>query len=101
MRLLRTRRAQLCSRWAMKAAASAPTARSSACRFVPVAATDTTGAGDTFIAGFIAGLAHDLPLEACARLGCRVAAFAVTGPGAYPRIPRVKDATELLQEVTT
>lgn len=67
---------------------------------VPVAATDTTGAGDTFIAGFIAGLARDLPLETCARLGCRVAAFAVTGPGAYPRIPRVKDATELLQEVT-
>lgn len=67
---------------------------------VPVAATDTTGAGDAFIAGFIAGLAHGLSLAACARLGCRVAAFAVAGPGAYPRIPRVKDATELLQEVT-
>ncbi len=68
---------------------------------VPVAATDTTGAGDAFIAGFIAGLTHGLSLEACARLGCRVAAFAVTGPGAYPRIPRAKDATELLQEVTS
>lgn len=63
---------------------------------VPVAATDTTGAGDAFIAGFIAGLARGLSLEACARLGCRVAAFAVTGPGAYPRIPKVNDATELL-----
>lgn len=67
----------------------------------PVIATDTTGAGDTFIAGLIAGLVRGLPLEMCARLGCRAAAFAVTGPGSYQRIPRVSDATELLKEDQT
>jgi len=54
----------------------------------PVRATDTTGAGDAFMAGFIAGLLRGLPLADCARQGCQVAAYAVTGPGAYERIPR-------------
>lgn len=54
---------------------------------VPVAAVDCTGAGDSFVAGFIAGLVGGRSLAGCARLGCRVASFAVTGPGAYPRIP--------------
>lgn len=34
-----------------------------------VAAVDTVGAGDCFDAGFIAGLVHDLDLDACLRLG--------------------------------
>lgn len=58
---------------------------------VPVRATDTTGAGDIFVAGLIAGLVRGLPLAGCARLGCEVAAYAVTGPGAYVRIPRYKE----------
>ncbi len=53
----------------------------------PVAARDCTGAGDSFVAGFIAGLVGGRPVADCALLGNRVAAFAVTGPGAYPRIP--------------
>jgi len=54
---------------------------------VPVAATDCTGAGDSFVAGFIAGLIRGRTHAACARLGCRVAAHAVTGPTAYLRVP--------------
>jgi len=54
---------------------------------IPVDAVDCTGAGDSFVAGFIAGLVDGRPFDACARLGCRVAAYAVTGPGAYPRVP--------------
>jgi len=54
---------------------------------VPVTATDCTGAGDSFVAGFIAGLITGRAYVACARLGCRVAAHAVTGPTAYLRVP--------------
>ena len=58
---------------------------------VPVHATDTTGAGDSFVAGFIAGLVRGLQLSDCVKLGCQVAAYAVTGTGAYMRIPRYKE----------
>ncbi len=58
---------------------------------LPVEATDCTGAGDCFVAGFIAGLVKGLPPAACARLGCRVAACAVTGPGAYTRVPPLSE----------
>jgi sugar/nucleoside kinase (ribokinase family) len=58
---------------------------------IPVHATDTTGAGDSFVAGFIAGLIRGLPLRDCVQLGCQVAAYAVTGTGAYMRIPRYKE----------
>jgi sugar/nucleoside kinase (ribokinase family) len=58
---------------------------------LPVQATDTTGAGDAFVAGLIAGLIRGLPLRECAKLGCQVAAYAVTGAGAYERIPQNKE----------
>jgi sugar/nucleoside kinase (ribokinase family) len=58
---------------------------------VPVQATDTTGAGDSFVAGFIAGLIRGRSLRDCVQLGCQVAAYAVTGTGAYMRIPRDKE----------
>ena len=58
---------------------------------IPVRATDTTGAGDSFVAGFIAGLIRGLSLRDCVQLGCQIAAYAVTGTGAYMRIPRYKE----------
>ena len=54
---------------------------------VPVEATDCTGAGDSFLAGFIAGIVSGQSVSDAAYLACQVASFAVTGPGAYPRIP--------------
>jgi sugar/nucleoside kinase (ribokinase family) len=53
----------------------------------PVAAVDSTGAGDTWMAGLVAGLLEGLPLPECGRLANRAAAFAVTGPGCWERVP--------------
>ena len=45
---------------------------------------DTTGAGDAYAAGFLAGLAGGRTLEACGRLGSRAAAAAIAQYGARP-----------------
>ena len=60
-----------------------------------VEAIDCTGAGDSFVAGFIASLVQGRSAYDCAYLGCQVAAFAVTGPGSYPRIPRLAEVDQL------
>ncbi len=46
---------------------------------------DTTGAGDLFAAGFLAGLARDLDHAACARLGALAAAEVISHLGARPQ----------------
>ena len=46
---------------------------------------DTTGAGDLFAAGFLAGLAKDLPWRDCARLGGIAAAEIISHVGARPQ----------------
>ena len=60
-----------------------------------VEAIDCTGAGDSFVAGFTASLVQGRSVYDCAYLGCQVAAFAVTGPGSYPRIPRLAEVDQL------
>lgn len=50
----------------------------------PVAVVDTTGAGDAFAGGFLAGLVRGLPLRACALLGNAAGAACVTALGAAP-----------------
>ena len=51
----------------------------------PVAkVVDTTGAGDLFAAGFLAGFTRDLPLELCLRLGAICAAEVISHYGARP-----------------
>lgn len=47
---------------------------------------DTTGAGDSFVAGFIWGLKNQMPLEDCARFGCAVASCTVEKIGANSAI---------------
>ncbi|NNE80740.1 MAG: sugar kinase [Silicimonas sp.] len=42
---------------------------------------DTTGCGDAYTAGFIAGLADDRPLEECAHLGTTSASLVASGLG--------------------
>lgn len=61
---------------------------------LPVEAVDSTGAGDSFIAGLCAGLLTGRSLSASARLGCVTASFAVTGPGAYPRTPSLAEISQ-------
>lgn len=56
---------------------------------VPAAPTrqvvDTTGAGDLFAAGFLAGLARQRPLRDCARMGTIAAAEVIEHYGARPQ----------------
>ena len=47
---------------------------------------DTTGAGDSFVAGFLWGLKNKLSLEECARFGCAVASCTVETVGANAAI---------------
>src|SRR4051794_1251263 len=50
----------------------------------PGPVVDAYGAGDTFLAGLLYGLADGRPLEGAIRLGADCAAEAVTWRGAYP-----------------
>jgi sugar/nucleoside kinase (ribokinase family) len=53
----------------------------------PVAeVADTTGAGDSYAAGFLAGLTRGLQLPACARLGSIAAAEIISHVGARPQV---------------
>ncbi len=47
----------------------------------PTKALDSTGAGDSFAAGFIYGLINGMNLEDCCRFGNAAASFVVEGPG--------------------
>ena len=60
--------------------ASGPDRRMLPAFSVPV--VDTTGAGDAFAAGFLAGLVNGRSLEDCARLGCAAGGRCVGHPGA-------------------
>ncbi|GAB5457978.1 MAG: adenosine kinase [Henriciella sp.] len=48
---------------------------------------DTTGAGDQYAAGFLYGVARDLPLATCARLGHIAAAEVISHYGPRPETP--------------
>jgi sugar/nucleoside kinase (ribokinase family) len=49
------------------------------------AVVDSTGAGDLYAAGLLYGLARDLPLPACGRLGSLAAAEVLGHFGARPK----------------
>ncbi len=52
---------------------------------VPTKVVDTTGAGDAYAAGFLAGLAHGKTLPECGRWGSVAAAEAISHFGARPQ----------------
>lgn len=54
----------------------------------PGPVVDTTGAGDCFLAGLIAGLVRGLSLEGAGRLGCATAAQSVIAMGGWPGVKR-------------
>ncbi len=47
----------------------------------PVNVIDTTGAGDSFVAGFIYGLSEGMPVQDCCRYGCATASVIVEHMG--------------------
>lgn len=63
-----------------------------------VKAVDTTAAGDTFNAGFAAGLAMDLALPEAVRLANAAAALSVTAFGAQDGMPSMERTRQFMQE---
>jgi sugar/nucleoside kinase (ribokinase family) len=61
----------------------------------PVTPVDTTGAGDCFNAGLIAGLLQGLPLAAAAALGCAAGALSTRAPGGTASAPELNAAATL------
>ncbi|GAB4445178.1 MAG: hypothetical protein Kow00120_15110 [Anaerolineae bacterium] len=62
------------------------------CAARPVEVVDTTGAGDSFDAGFLYGFLNGWPLEAALRLGCACGALSATGPGGIAAQPTLEEA---------
>jgi sugar/nucleoside kinase (ribokinase family) len=63
----------------------------------PADVVDTTGAGDSFVAGFLTGVLKGWELPACATFGCAVAALNIGAVGATGGIPRFDEAMQFLQ----
>jgi len=57
---------------------------------------DTTGAGDLYAAGVLAGLARNLPLDVCAQLGHLAAGEVISHLGARPEVELGNDAKSIL-----
>ena len=63
-----------------------------------VKAVDTSGAGDAFNAGFLAGVLKGWSLERAVRLGASVAALKVMEAGTRKGLPRVEEALRFIEE---
>lgn len=64
----------------------------------PVPVADTTGAGDTFDAGFLAGWLRGEPLRRCLLLGAACAAMAVQQVGGFNGQPTWEEALAFLRQ---
>ena len=63
-----------------------------------VKAVDTNGAGDSFCAGFVCGLANDWDLEKCAKFGNAVGALMVMSVGATGGAKPMAEVLQFLNE---
>jgi sugar/nucleoside kinase (ribokinase family) len=66
----------------------------------PVTPVDTTGAGDCFNAGLIAGLLRGLALPDAATLGCAVGALSTRAAGGTASCPDLASALALARTAT-
>lgn len=64
----------------------------------PVTAVDTTGAGDAFDAGFIAGLLENLPLERCLYQASVMGALATTVRGDIEGLPDMENLRRYMEK---
>ncbi len=62
---------------------------------VPVRAIDPVGAGDAFVAGYLAACLDDVAVPARLKQGCASGAFAVTVVGDWEGLPSVEDLSLL------
>jgi ribokinase len=62
----------------------------------PVDVVDTTGAGDSFVGGFLAAWLNDCPLPQALRLACAAGSLQVTRFGAQELRPSASDLTRLV-----
>jgi sugar/nucleoside kinase (ribokinase family) len=62
---------------------------------IPVEAVDSTGAGDSYVGGFLAGQAMGWDLERCGRLGSATGAACVTAIGTTPGLRSLEDTLAL------
>lgn len=58
---------------------------------VPIDPVDTVGAGDAFVAGYLAAMLDGADLDGRLGLGVRCGAFACLGPGDWESLPRSSD----------
>ena len=63
---------------------------------LPVEVVDTTGAGDAFDAGFLAGLLWGEPIETCLRCGNICGGLSTTQPGGASATPTLEELTRYL-----
>jgi sugar/nucleoside kinase (ribokinase family) len=59
---------------------------------------DTTGAGDSFVAGFLTGVLRKWNLRKCASFACAVAALNIRAVGATAGVPTFAEATRFMEE---
>lgn len=65
------------------------------CIPAPGPVVDTTGAGDSFLAGLVVGLVRGMPVGAAARLGAAAAACCVTRAGATAGLRDLRETLQL------
>ena len=66
------------------------------CVPAPGPVADTTGAGDSLLAGLITGMLHGMPLDQAGRLGAATAACCVTGVGATAGLRSFEETMRLV-----
>ena len=64
-----------------------------------ITCVDTTGAGDTFAAGFIAGLIEGRSIRDCARFGCAAASCSVEQVGATDGVRSLEQVMERCKKI--
>lgn len=62
-------------------------------------AVDTTGAGDSFVAGFVWGLLKGMPLKESVRFGCAVASCTVESIGANSAVESISEPMKRYMEM--
>ena len=63
----------------------------------PDAVVDTTGAGDSFLSGFLYGVVNGFSLADCARIGATVSSFIIEAAGCLTNVPDEKAMLERLR----